>query len=405
MASSARLSVRITAFLLVAVTSIALLEVGARVLSPDETDYTWLSKVWSRIYSPEEVDKTKPLRLPYSPEEVDKTKPLQLPYSPEEVDKTKPLQLPRQGGDCINYRLAKDRIYYKFYWNPWWGYWGKLLDSNCAKKLFESYPIKVVLLGGSAMDNFEAPNCLTRIDYLAFAGDDRIASINLAESGARLSNMVARFIHEAIELKPDVAVFLDGFNEFNSIRYGGQPGYDYYWTAGVSRRVGEPTSFLLDRLVSVSGLARILLIHTGFVRSARLPQLSGPPSLTKDVEIYLRDREVLRVLCRHYAIECVFILQPSAFVAGPADSSAARAVSLHAKKFPYDTQLYQNAYQLLRKNLCGSCVDASNLFDDVEDAYRDVVHFTKYGGAKLASLIHQQVLSAYERKVSQKNDH
>jgi hypothetical protein len=376
--SSTRLSVRITAFLLIGMIWIVLLEVGARFLLPKETDFLLSSRL--EIYP----------RL----------------YSSDEMDKTKPLQLARQGGNCTKYRLDKDRIYYNFHWNPWWGYSGKLLDPDCAKKLFARHPIKVVLLGGSSMDNAEAPNYLTRIDYLAFGGDDRIASINLAESGARLSNNLARFIHEAIDLKPDVAVFLAGFNEFLSISYGGQSGYDYHWTAGVSRRMEEPNSVLLERLASISRLTRELFIHTRFANPAALKKVRGPSSSpVKDVEIYLRDREVLQTLCRHYAIECVFILQPTAFIAGPADKSAARAVSLYEKFFPYDTRLYRDGYELLRKSFCDNCVDASTLFDDVQDGYFDVAHFTKNGGAKLAKLIHQQVLDAYSRKMSQENNH
>jgi hypothetical protein len=82
-----------------------------------------------------------------------------------------------------------------------------------------------------------APNYLTTIDYYAFARDENFVSINLAESFARLSDMSARFIHEIIELRPNVAVFLVGFNEFHAMQYGGLPGDDFYWTAGVSRRV------------------------------------------------------------------------------------------------------------------------------------------------------------------------
>ena len=114
----------------------------------------------------------------------------------------------------------------------------------------------------------------------------------------------------------------------------------------------------------------------------------------------MRDRDVAKALCQHYGIECVFILQPLAFEAIPANESAARAVSLNAKYFPYEVQLYQNAYRSLRNSGCDRCVDASSLLNSVEDSYFDVVHFTKNGGAKLGSFIHQQVIEAYDRKIS-----
>jgi hypothetical protein len=34
--------------------------------------------------------------------------------------------------------------------------------------------------------------------------------------------MLARFLYEVVELRLTCAVFLDGFNEFASIRYGGR---------------------------------------------------------------------------------------------------------------------------------------------------------------------------------------
>jgi hypothetical protein len=217
-----------------------------------------------------------------------------------------------------------------------------------------------------------------------------------------LSNMVARFIHEGIALKPDVAVFLDGMNEFTSVLYGGQPGNDFYWTAGVKSRIENPASLLVDKLVEVSGLARILLIQSGLYPSARFPHLAGPPSPAPDVQIYLRDREILQTLCRQYHIECVFILQPSAFVTAPSNNSAAKAVALHAKVFPYDAQLYRSAYDQLRQYGCDNCIDASHLFDETEDSFFDVGHFTKNGGAKLGALIHHEVILAYERKLGSK---
>ena len=115
----------------------------------------------------------------------------------------------------------------------------------------------------------ELLNYLTSLDYYAFGQHEDIVSINLAEPGARLSNMLARFMDEVTDLKPDVALFLDGFNEFYSIRQGGRPGDDAHWTLGVRRRVETPIMSLLDRALNQSRLAQVTLIGTGIFPSAR----------------------------------------------------------------------------------------------------------------------------------------
>ena len=72
------------------------------------------------------------------------------------------------------------------------------------------------MFGGSTMAGVGTLNYLTSLDYYAFGPHEDIVSINLAEPGARLSNSLARFMDEVTDLKPDVALFLDGFNEFYS---------------------------------------------------------------------------------------------------------------------------------------------------------------------------------------------
>ena len=148
------------------------------------------------------------------------------------------------------------------------------------------------MFGGSTMANVGAVNYLTSLDYYAFGQHEDIVSINLAEPGARLSNMLARFMDEVSDLKPDVALFLDGFNEFYSLYVGGRPGDDAHWTIGVKKRVEAPIMSLLDRALNQSRLAQVALIRTGIFPSSR--HVSGQFDLARvdeDVGYYLRARE------------------------------------------------------------------------------------------------------------------
>src|SRR5512139_3158243 len=181
-------------------------------------------------------------------------------YSDEELRRDLPMYTERQGGSCITLLSG-------FHWNPKFGFTRKTLDRACAQKLFEAYKTSVVFMGGSAMDNAGAPNYLTSIDTYAFGNDPTITSLNLAESGARHSNMLFRMLSEVIELRPTYVVFLDGFNEFGSLRYGGAPDDDFYWTAGVKDRVHHPLLFYRDKLVELSRLLEFFALKTGLINS------------------------------------------------------------------------------------------------------------------------------------------
>lgn len=206
------------------------------------------------------------------------------PYSKEELRRDLPRFTERQGRDCVKIRSGLN-------WDPRFGFASKELNKDCARKLFSAHETSVVLLGGSAMDNTEAPNFLTSIDNYAFGQDRNIASLNLAESGARHSNMLIRFLHEIVELHPTYVVFFDGFNEFNSVRYGGVPEDDFYWTAGVKDRVDRPFLFLRDKLVEWSHLLQLIALKSGFVNSARMVRSNIDPRLVEQAaEYYVKTR-------------------------------------------------------------------------------------------------------------------
>jgi hypothetical protein len=308
-------------------------------------------------------------------------------YSPEELRPSE-LSLPRQGGRCVHQIFSGGMR-----WDPRFGLATKTLDMVCAKEFFKSARTKVVLLGGSTMGGAFAPNYLTTIDYYAFASDENFVSINLAESFARLSDMSARFIHEIIELRPNVAVFLVGFNEFHAMQYGGLPGDDFYWTAGVSRRVHHPMMFLLDKAIDSSKLAQALLIQTGIYLSPRATRKIDLTLVDQEVDYYFRTQEYTSVLCRQYWIKCFFILQPTPLVQSNLNDRDRLIVQERLKYFPQSQEIMTRGYALLKRGRNGNRVlDASGLFDGVADAYFDVDHFTKVGNALLGRYIHDAIL-------------
>lgn len=310
-------------------------------------------------------------------------------YLKQELDRSLPRHLPKNGGDCLVYRT--DRLY----WNPYWGFHAKKVDAKCARTLFRAYPISVALLGGSALANMESPNYLTHIDWYAFGPNaEEVATLNFAESGARLSNMFARFVNEVIPLKPTVAIFVDGFNEFNSIRYGGEPGVDFYWTASVRSRIENPLRYSVDWIIQRSALAKILFFDTGLISSnlVRVNNGHSPPSTAEDVKNYLSYREVIQNLCNSYEIKCLFVIQPNTLVESATSKASKKINEAHLKNFPNDAAIYKEGYSGILDNSCTNCVDASGLLSLSEDAYFDVVHLTKIGSKLLGELLYRKTL-------------
>jgi hypothetical protein len=268
------------------------------------------------------------------------------------------------------------------------------LNKDCARQLFAAHRKSVVLLGGSAMEDNQAPNYLTTLDSYAFSDDASYASINVAESGARHSNMLARFLYEIVELRPTYAVFLDGFNEFVSIRYGGKPEDDFYWTAGVNERIHRPFLFMRDKLVDSSRLLSLLAVQFHFINSARIVRTSIDPRLPEEAaSYYLKTRAYTEVICRAYGITCIFILQPTSFVERSRSKATEYVTHSDLKYFPVDEELYVEGYSRILSGGRGKIRDASRLFEGEQNVYLDPVHFNKRGSQLLGQYIRAAVES------------
>jgi hypothetical protein len=303
-------------------------------------------------------------------------------YTAEELRRDLPRFTKREGRDCIKLRGGR------LYWDPRFGYAGKVLDKDCARKLFATREKRVVLMGGSAMEDFQAPNYLTTIDTYAFGNDSSIASLNLAESGARHSNMLFRFIYEVIELHPTYVVFLDGANEFNSVRFGGAPEDDFYWTAGVKDRVEHPFKFFFDKLVEQSRVLQVLAVRTGLIQSARLVRNHIDAHMVEQAaDYYIKMRSYTETLCKAYSIKCIFIIQPLALLERHPSGSTKQISEEHLRWFKSDAEVYGKGYDYILHKAGDKVHDASHLFDGKDDVFVDFVHFNKRGSKLMGDYI------------------
>ena len=315
-------------------------------------------------------------------------------YTADELSQTLPFTRKENGSECVS-------ITNNFSWNQWWGFSQKTLNSPCVKQLFNEKSFTVVFMGGSAMFNAEAPNYLTHIEYYATRDLRDLASINLAESGARHKNMSIRFQRQVLPIKPDLVIFLDGFNEFNSLRYGGDPLDDFYWTAGVKARVHQPYRVYIDKLIEVSKFSEALLLRTGLYSSARV--VSQSKTLDSDVKRaagqFLSDVQVTKALCKQYGIQCEFVLQPHVF---NSDNVQHRQIIEHANLgFPGFQKSVIEGYRLM-KETCDFCVDASELLKGQSNTFRDPVHFDKKGSELVGNLLRSLISQHAESKAFKK---
>ena len=303
-------------------------------------------------------------------------------YSEQELDKATPFSRRENGGDCLKNKTG-------FQWNQWWGFSRKILDKECAKSLFSESKTSIVFMGGSAMNNIEAPNYLTHIDYYATSELVNVRSINLAEDGARHKNMSIRFQRDVLPLAPTAVFFLDGFNEFNSIKYKGSPADDFYWTAGVKSRVHQPLRLYIDKLIETSKFAELALLRTGLYESSRVARGEvTEEEIFSSADYYVADLQVTRVLCEAYKIKCFFLLQPHVFGSNiPEHKDIIEQVN---RSFPLSEKIHVLGYERI-KNRCSDCIDLSDLLHISDRTFYDPVHFSKKGseliGKKLRSLV------------------
>jgi hypothetical protein len=298
-------------------------------------------------------------------------------YSKDEMNLNLPYRHKNHGGNCVKERFNK-----KMRWHPRFGYNDKDVDLKCISKLFDQNKINIIFMGGSAMANYETPNYLTSIEYYMFQNDDQFRSVNLAESGARLSNELSIFLEYVPKMlnKPDFIFFFDGYNEFNSIRYNGNPEDDYYWTGGVKKRVHEPSKFYFDVALERSHFLKFLLNNIlGFSSSRIQGKEIKKSKILNSAEDYIYRKEILTELCEVYEIECIFILQPAFVLSKNLNNKTDLQIKKwHEKYFKNDQMILETGYKkiiLSDKKI----YDLKNIFDDKSNIYFDYVHSNKYG--------------------------
>ena len=302
-------------------------------------------------------------------------------YSKKELDRSLPIRHQYNGGECVKRGLMTKTN--KMNWHPRYGANDNEVNINCINKLFSKKTINIIFFGGSAMQNDEAPNYLTSIDYFAFKNNfDTFRSINLANSGARMSNNLASFIEYVPKISNvDHVVFFDGMNEFAAVQLGSNPLYDTYWAQGVKARINNPKIIVIEKLISKSIFFEILFTKVFNYKSIRDKSNSKLAS-KKNIQVAASDynyrKKIVEVLCKDLLIKCHFLIQPSIYFDTSKKSYSTKIKKYYQKVFDKNLNLFSYGYNIIiseNKNI----IDFSNIFDGIDDIFIDSVHFNKKG--------------------------
>ena len=302
-------------------------------------------------------------------------------YTDEEMDKSLPIRHKFNGGECVKRGLMTKTK--KMNWHPRYGANDNEINIECINKLFSKKTINVIFFGGSAMQNDEAPNYLTSIDYYAFKDNfDTFRSINLANSGARMSNNLASFIEHVPKIKNvDYIIFLDGMNEFAGVQLGSNPTYDTYWAQGVKARINNPEIIVIEKLISKSIFFEFLLTKVFKYKSIR-DKSNAKFATKKNIEIAAEDynyrKQIIQIFCNELSINCYFLLQPAIFFDETGKSYSSEIKKYYQKLFSKNLNLFGYGYEKIKaKN--DDIIDFSKIFNGINDVFIDSVHFNKVG--------------------------
>lgn len=312
-------------------------------------------------------------------------------YSLNELDRNLVFRHKYHGGKCLKKISNKNKLN----WHPRYGYYDKTKNLNCINKLFSNNTTNIVFFGGSVMANNRTPNYLTSIEYYAFKENiEDYRSVNFAVAGSRLSNELAQFIEYIPKINNiDLIIFLDGINEFQSVRYNGLPNDDYHWTAGVKLRVHEPLRFFLDVLIDRSKIIEIILINGFDYKSSRISRNRQIDliDIEKSFDDYKYRKKILTTLCQNFNIKCLFILHPVFYTSDNLNGEQDILVNNYTLKYhPNYPKLVKSGYNFLYKE--EDIIDLTKKFNNQENIFFDEAHTNKVGAEILGIEIFKLIL-------------
>lgn len=278
-------------------------------------------------------------------------------------------------------------------WHHKIGFKDKEINFDCLKKHFSNNKIKIAFFGGSVMESTYYKNYLTSIDWQVINDMKNVNSINFAQSGSRLSNELASFIEMLKYSKPDIAIFLDGANEFNSIKYNdGKPEEDFYWTVWAKKRIEDPYKIYLDKIIEKSATAKVILVDilkyqpSNYIKFKKIQK----NEIIKAANDYIHHKNIIKSLCKINDIRCLFFLQPIIHTTEYLGESLSKNIKERfLNYYPNNELIYTLGYKTILNN--NDVIDLSNILSGVNYAFIDEFHLNKNGSKIIANEIKKSI--------------
>ena len=231
-------------------------------------------------------------------------------------------------------------------------------------------------------------NYLSSIEYFAFKNEmENFRSVNFAESGARLSNSLSMFIEYISKINNiNLIIFLDGINEFGSIRYNGNPDDDFFWTAGVNRRINHPESYFLDIIIDRSKIFELLSKVLNYESSRIQYKKINLNQIKASVDDYNYRKKIIKKLCNQNNLKCVFLIQPHFYTTSGLNSKLDKKLKKSiVETFPQLKYVVQKGYEILLEN--DDVYDLTKIYNNQNEIFVDDAHTNKFGSEILGKEI------------------
>ncbi len=331
-------------------------------------------------------------------------------YSLSELNKDEVFRHEYHGNTCTN--RGNFKKINGVSWNENFGPKDKNYDYECILKLFSSNKKNILFFGGSAMDNIETPNYLTSIEYYLFKENlDKYRSINFSEGGSTLTHNLFHMIeifHEfknksstnSLKIRIDKIVFMQGYNDFLSIIYNGNPLESFYWTTVIDNKVHNAAIYYFDKFLRNTYFSRIIFNY--LLKETKLAEhLSSiriyekKDILDKKIEVaannFIFRKNLIYQLCKLYNIECYVFLQPNMWNSKNIYGERIDIIKkFFDKRFLINEYIFQKGYQIILKD--ENVISLVNIFDNKKDIFIDDVHFDKYGSELIAEKMKKYIL-------------
>jgi hypothetical protein len=263
-----------------------------------------------------------------------------------------------------------------------------------------SRDVTIHCFGGSTMwgfgnrDEHTIPSNLARL--LAGEGYNVVVKNYAVWGYAMTHELIHLLLNLQVDIKSDIAIFFDGFNEMLGPIHNGNLGNGFGYHQRVANAEPMSTRRAFEFLTRETSLYAALHKNDPPPPEPLWPRDNLQPAVTDIVKRYRVNMTALRAIAATYGIEPIFFWQPLVYskkVLSAAEEEVARG---------YNTDVieYKELFRLVSSEaaIAPGVIDISHIFDDTKESmYNDNVHYTEVANERVAEAMLPHVVQAIGR--------